>query len=121
MRPLRVLALSGIVTLTALAVLVFLAPAPTLEAGSCICPGDHERFWSIPGWGMASTCTQAKNNCEANAQSAAHDFCEPHGVCAFGDLTFRPASGVCFPKEGQLAIDCDLEYSCYRCIEFPDL
>lgn len=121
MKPVRILTLSGILTMTALAALISLAPAPSLEAGPCICPGDFGSFWSIPGWGMASTCAQAKINCEANAQSAAQADCVPHGVCAYGALTFRPASGICFPKEGQLAIDCDLEYACYNCLEeqFP--
>lgn len=119
MKPVRALALSGIVTMAALALLITLTPAPTLEAGSCICPGDFGSFWIAQGWGMASTCAQAKLNCRANAESVAASNCVPHGVCAFGNFTFRPASGECFPKQGQLAIDCDLEYACYNCIEEP--
>lgn len=88
---------------------------PPVQAASCTCPEFLAKI--AQGWAGAATCAQAKSLCSADAQNKAEAGCTA-GVCAFGSLTYRPASGACVPDPytpGQVAIDCDLEYRCYKC------
>ena len=95
--------------------IVALVPAE-VEATQCFCAPDVR---TIRGWGFGGTCAAAKVRCEADARSRAQADCaatEGTSVCAWGAITFQPAN--CYLDNGY-RVDCDQDYRCDACVEFP--
>jgi hypothetical protein len=90
-----------------------LTPAVTSAGTVCSCPSWYA--WQTANGSAASTAGCPSTACRVNAEANATAACGASGVCNFGSFIAN-----CFIENGVFRSNCNLQYACNVCIDYPD-